>query len=239
MKNSAENEDYPLEKYIEKTIIIDKKSFVDKNQFVLPKNHYQYIDKIVLSKGMILDRIEKLAQEITRDYFDKNVYLLVILKGAAMFGGFLAEKINDILSNDITNSYSMNFFVEYVDVKSYVDDKSTGEVKIRIDEKLKQTLKNQNVIIVEDINDSGQSLNTLTEYLKQLEPYTLKSVVLIQKMNKNHLKYNYEIDYIGFLIPDEFLIGFGMDYNDQFRQLNHLCTINQEGIERYKTQVNK
>jgi hypoxanthine phosphoribosyltransferase len=229
-----EMKSYPVQQFQHKTIVIDKKSFVDKDNFVLPKFYYNYIDKIVLSKGMILDRIEKLAQEITRDYYDKNVYLLVVMKGAVMFAGYLAEKITEILSSDITNSYTMSFFVEYVEVKSYIDDKSTGDVKLYIDEKVKEKLKNQHVIIVEDIYDSGQSMFKLNEYLIKNELLSLKTAVLIQKMNLYHLKFNYKIDYIGFLIPNEFIIGFGMDYNEQFRQLNHICIINENGIDKFK-----
>lgn len=226
---------YPIKNYSHKAVVVDQKSYANKDLFILPKNQSQYIDKIVLSKGNILDRVDKMAQEITKDYYDKDVILLVIMKGAVKFGGALAEKITDILSNDVTNSYSMTFSVEYVDVKSYVDDKSTGDVKIKIDEKLKDKIKGRNVLIVEDIYDSGQSLYTLNNFIMTLSPLALKTAVLIQKMNMNNLKYNYMIDYIGFLVPDDFLIGFGLDYNNEFRQLNHLCTINTEGITKFKS----
>ena len=216
-------------------MVVDQKSYIDKNLIVIPKQYSPYIDKVVLSKGSIFDRVEKLAQEIVRDYSDKHVILLVVLKGAVLFGTVLADKITEILSNDITNSCSMTFSVEYISVKSYVDDKSTGDVKIKMDEKYLGILKSQNVLIVEDIYDSGQSLFALTRFLMlNVQPSSLKSTVLIQKMNTHHLRYDYNIEYLGFLIPDSFVVGFGMDYNEEFRQLMHLCVINQVGIEKFK-----
>ncbi len=226
---------YPAEEFLKKAIVINEASFIEKSNLILPKNYGPYINKVVASKGMILDRIDKLAQEITKDYFDKKVVLLVVLKGAVVFGSTLAEKINDILSNDITNSYSMSFTVEYVTIKSYVDDKSTGDVKISLDEKVAEKLRGENVIVVEDIYDSGKSLYELDKFLLGYSPASLKSTVLIQKMNTENLKYDFQVDYLGFLVPNSFIIGFGMDYNENFRHLYHLCVINKEGIEKFKS----
>jgi len=231
MENESE---YPIENFLSKTIVVKESSFIEKSNLILPKSYAQYVDKIVLSRGMIFDRIEKLAQLITKDYYNKKVILLVVMKGAVLFGSTLAEKINDILSNDITDSYSMSFNVEYVDIKSYQDDKSTGDVKIKMDEAIQARLKGENVLIVEDIYDSGQSLFWLDKFLRNLSPLSLKSTVLIQKMNEENLKYDYEVDYLGFLLPNSFIIGFGMDYNEQFRHLYHLCVINSEGIEHFR-----
>ena len=226
---------YPADRFRGTTVVVDQKSYIDKNLIVIPKQYSPYIDKVVLSKGSIFDRVEKLAQEIVRDYSDKHVILLVVMKGAVLFGTVLADKITEILSNDITNSCSMTFSVEYISVKSYVDDKSTGDVKIKMDETYLGILKSQNVLIVEDIYDSGQSLFALTRFLMlNVQPSSLKSTVLIQKMNTHHLRYDYNIEYLGFLIPDSFVVGFGMDYNEEFRQLMHLCVINQVGIEKFK-----
>lgn len=227
---------YPIENFQKKAIVVNENSFIDKSTLVIPKNYYKYIDKVVATKGMILDRIDKIAQEITKDYFDKKLILLVVMKGAVVYGSTLVEKINDILSNDITNSYSMSFSVEYVDIKSYVDDKSSGDVKIRIDEKVANKLTGENVIVVEDIYDSGRSLYELDKFLKNYSPASLKSTVLIQKMNIENLNFDYQVDYLGFLVPNSFIIGFGMDYNENFRHLYHLCVINAEGINEFKTQ---
>ena len=239
MENGANieepNETYPTHLSEGKAIIVSENSYLEKSTVVLSKNYQKYIHKVVLSRGMILDRVEKLAQDIARDYYNKEVILLVIMKGAVVFGSSLAEKITEILNNDITDSYSMNFSVEYISVSSYVDDKSSGEVKIKVDEKISRKIKGKHVLIVEDIYDSGLSLLKLNSYLNSLQPLSICSTVLFKKMNPEHLKYNYEINYVGFLIPNSFVIGFGMDYNEEFRQLNHLCVINQEGIEHFKS----
>lgn len=226
---------YPVQKFLQKTVVVDTNWYVAKEFFPIDKFYYNYVDKIILSNGLIIDRTEKIAQEITRDYYNKDLLMLVIMNGAVKFGSVLSQKITEILRSDIANYYSMNICVEYIDIKSYVDDKSTGDVKIRIDEKIKQKIKNNNVLIVEDIYDSGNSLYHLYNLLNTFEPLSLRSVVLLQKMNTEHLKYNLEIDYLCFLIPNEFVIGFGLDFNDQFRQLNHLCVISKEGIDKFKS----
>jgi hypoxanthine phosphoribosyltransferase len=226
---------YPKDKFQDKTIIVHRESMFNKDNLLFSREHYQYIDKVMLSRGALIDRIEKLAEMIVKDYYDKTVYLLVVLKGAIVFSSHLSDKISDILKSDVTNSYSMKYFFDYISLSSYENDKSTGKVRIKADEQLFKKLEGQNLIIVEDIYDSGLSLSELIKELEKYNPASIKSCVLFQKQNMKHLKYNYDINYLGFLIPDEFIIGFGMDYNEQFRQLNHLCTINQAGIEAYKT----
>jgi hypoxanthine phosphoribosyltransferase len=226
---------YPIEKFKDKTIVVNEDSLYNKNNLQFSKMHYKYIDKVILSRGALLDRIEKLAENIVKDYYDKTVYFLVVLKGAIVFGTHLAEQINNILKNDITNSYSMKYFFEYISIQSYENDKSTGNVKIKADEKLLEKLRGQHIIIVEDIYDSGTSLNALMNELKKVEPLSIKSTILFQKTNPKHLEIDYEVEYLGFLIPDLFVIGFGLDYNEQFRQLNHLVTINQNGIDTFRT----
>ena len=88
---------YPVDKFKDKTIVITEDFLYNKNNLQFSKMHYQYIDKVILSRGAILDRIEKLAENIVKDYIDKTVYFLVVLKGAIVFGTHLAEQINNIL----------------------------------------------------------------------------------------------------------------------------------------------
>lgn len=233
-ENKPHETSYNTESFHERSIVVRSENMFNKKTVLLSKSHNEYVDKIMLSHGHILDRIEKLAQDIVKDYYDKTVYFLVVLKGAVVFASHLAEKINDILKNDITNAYNMTYFFEYISVSSYENDTSTGNVKITAEEVLAKKLAGQNVVIVEDIYDSGQSLSKLIEHLKQFNVASIKSTILFQKINVEHLKYNYTVDYLGFLIPNEFVIGFGLDYNEMFRQLNHLCSISQFGIEAFK-----
>lgn len=227
-------EKYPCDKFKSKTIVIKEDSLFDSSHLLVGKNHQKYIDKIMLSKGMIIDRIETIAHNIVRDFPDKKIVLLCVMKGAITYNTILSEKITNILKNDCTNSLSMDFICEYISISSYSGDKSTGKVTIKEDEKILEKIRGQNVIIVEDIYDSGLTMVHLYDYLKKFEPNLIKSTVLFQKMNMKNLQVNLSIDYIGFLIPCEFVIGFGLDYNEEFRHLDHLCAINKCGIETFK-----
>jgi len=227
-------EEYPSESFKDLTIVIKEDAMFDKKHILLGKNHEQFIDKIILTKGMIMDRIEALANHIVKDFSDKKIYLLCVMKGAITFNSVLSEKITNILKNDIKNSLNMDFQCEYISISSYENDQSTGRVTIKQDEKILEPLKGHDIIIVEDIYDSGLTMRALINYLKKFDPTSISTAVLFQKMNKKHLKLDLTIDYLGFLIPNEFVIGFGLDYNEEFRTLDHLCSINQLGIEKFK-----
>jgi hypoxanthine phosphoribosyltransferase len=95
-------------------------------------------------------------------------------------------------------------------------------------------IKGQNILVVEDIFDSGTTIMKTRDVLEALEPASLKFATLFHKKNPKNLKHDFFADYIGFLIPDVFVIGYGMDYNEYYRDLNHLCVINKAGIEHFK-----
>lgn len=223
---------YPVENYRKRAYVVNRESLIDKELVMLPKFCYEFIDQVVLTKGMVSDRVEKIAQDVVRDYSGKNVTLLVVMKGAITFAGILTDKIREILNNHSADSYNMSIFVEYINAKSYVDSKSTGEVKIAIDEKVAKKIQGRNLLVVEDVFDSGRTLNALNDHLLTLQPESLKYAIMVQKMNPLNLKYNLNIDYIGFLVPDFYIIGYGFDYNDNFRYLNHVCTIDEEKMKK-------
>ncbi len=225
---------YPYEDFRSNTIVIKEDAMFDKKHILLGKNHEKFIDKVILTKGMILDRIEALANQIVKDFSDKKVYLLCVMKGAITFNSILSEKITNILKNDVKNTLNMDFICEYISISSYENTNSTGNVKIKQDEKILEPLKGHDVIVVEDVYDSGLTMLALIDYLKKFEPSSISTAVLFQKMNINHLKLGHTITYLGFLIPNEFVIGFGLDYNEEFRNLDHLCSINQLGIDNFK-----
>ena len=229
---------YPSDNFKSNTIVVKKDALFDNSHLLIGKNHKKFIDKIILSKGMIIDRIEALANNIVRDFPDKKVILLCVMKGAIQFNTVLSEKITNILKNDCTNSLSMNFICEYISISSYSGDRSTGKVDIKEDESILEKIRGQNVIIVEDIYDSGLTMTALINFLKKFEPNLVKTAVLFQKMNMKNLQFELSIDYLGFLIPSNFVIGFGLDYNEEFRNLDHLCSINQCGIDTFKINKN-
>ena len=224
-------ENYPFKEFEKKCIVIRNNDFLPPNKVVIPMKHQMYVDSVVLSRGLIIDRIEKLAYEIANDYRDKQVYLLIVMKGAVLFGTYLQEKIYEQSKKDDGNH--IQIYLDYVQLVSYHNEHSTGKVKIMDTDTLAK-MKNKNVIIVEDIYDSGFCMDQFLACLKTYQPSEIRTCVLLQKMNPKNLDYELKIDYLGFLIPNLFVIGFGNDYNEEFRDLNHLCIINKEGIEKYK-----
>jgi hypoxanthine phosphoribosyltransferase len=222
---------YPIQDFENRCIVVKNSDFLAPDRFVIPQKHQRYVSHVVLSRGLILDRIEKLAYEIANDYRDQEVYLLIVLKGAVLFGTYLQEKIYEQSKKDDGNN--IHIYLNYVQLISYHNNTSTGSVKI-LDSETLVKMKNKNVVIVEDIYDSGLCMDQFLKYLRTFEPADIKTCVLLQKMNKKNLDYGLKIDYLGFLIPNLFVIGFGNDYNEEFRDLNHLCIINQEGIEKLR-----
>ena len=227
--------DYPYENFKNKSIVIREDQFISPIHISISHNHSNYIEKIIVSEGLIKDRIKNLAQKIIKDYANETVYFLIILKGAAIFSTNLCDSLSEILRYD--NQNKMRFFFEYFQISSYLNKESTGDIKICTDLDILNKLRNNNVIIVEDIYDSGISMDKLIRFIEiEYTPKILKTCVLFQKMNIKNLKFESGscIDYLGFLVPDVFLIGFGIDYNEEFRDLNHLCMINELGVEIFK-----
>ena len=229
-----DNTPYPITKYKNRSIIIEKESYQSLSNFVIPKQYKKYLDQVVIPHGLVIDRIEKLANDIVSDYFDKTVTLLIVLNGAIHYGTHLAHKIADALKNDSDDLKTMKIFTEFITAKSYQDEKSTGDVFIQFDEKLENKLRNKHIIVVEDTFDSGKTLTKLVSYLRTLNPISLKTTVLVQKMNPLNLQYDFEINYIGFLVPDQYVIGFGFDFNGNFRYLDHVCTFLEKEVEELR-----
>lgn len=223
---------YPIDRYNDKTIVVDKSQYYKPKDFLIPSLYESYIDKVILPRGIMIDRIEKMAEDILNDHNGMEVVFLVVLKGAMTFASYLSEKIGTLIKN---KSSTFKYRFEYITISSYQDDKSTGNIKIKTDEGTLNQLTNKHVLVVEDIYDSGQTLNAFYELLRtNYNVLSLKSVFLLQKMNPQNLKYDFNIEYLGFLVPDDFVIGFGMDYNQEFRELGHLCCINKFGIDTFK-----
>ena len=105
------------------------------------------------------------------------------------------------------------------------------DVKVPVSE---EQVRGRNILIVEDIFDSGTTIMKTREVLLKQGIASLKVATLFHKKNHKNIKHNYLADFVGFLIPDVFVIGYGMDYNEYYRDLNHLCVINKEGIEHFK-----
>ena len=168
--------------------------------------------KVLISEETIDKRIKDLGAEISKEYDGKQLHLICILKGGAFF---MTE-----LSKHITVPVSIDF----MSVSSYGDATvSSGRVKIIKD--LDETIEGKEVLIVEDIIDSGRTLSYLLEMLQTRRPASLKICTLLDKPDRREAEV--KVDYIGFQIPDEFVVGYGLDYMQKYRNLPYVGVVEQ------------
>lgn len=189
--------------------------------FHIPSKYKEYIDTLVLSQGLIQNRIRKLAEEICEFYASEKVTLLCVLKGAFRFTKDLTDELDRI--------GTLNYDLEFVRVKSYQDD-CQGQVQMGGTEFLNIT--NRNVLIVEDLVDTGTSLVKLVEELRPKNPRSIKITVLTYK--RNEVNEFITPEFIGFSIPNVWIVGYHCDYNEYFRDLEHLCILNEKGKSAFK-----
>mmetsp|Transcript_4699 Transcript_4699/g.4395 ORF Transcript_4699/g.4395 Transcript_4699/m.4395 type:complete len:156 (-) Transcript_4699:75-542(-) len=128
----------------------------------------------------------------------------------------------------------LEYDVHFIKIKGYVNTESVLE---KIDDAVlpEELIKGKDILIVEDVYDSGNLMDILYKHIHKFEPNSVKSAVCVYKCNPKNLKFDFQSDYIGFAVPgDKFLVGYGMDYNEHFRDLSHICVISKEGIEKYR-----
>lgn len=160
--------------------------------------------RVMISEDKVATRIQELADEINRDYAGKCVHLICILKGSIFFTCELAKRINTTVTMD------------FMSVSSYGDAKeSSGRVKIVKD--LDESIEGKDVIVVEDIVDSGRTLSHLMDVLKVRKPASMKLCTLLDKPSRRVVEV--PVDYTGFEIPDEFVVGYGLDDVQKYRNL--------------------
>ena len=173
---------------------------------ILEKN----IVEVLLTEEQIKKRVKELAEEISNDYQDKEPVLVSILKGSFMF-------LSDLLRN-----LKIQCTIDFVAISSYNGStESTGVVRQLLD--LRENPVDKDLLIVEDIVDTGITLNYLKKNLLTRNPRSLKICVLLDKKErrKDHIK----IDYTGFVIPDKFVVGYGLDYQEKYRNLPYIGVI--------------
>lgn len=167
--------------------------------------------RVLLSEEEVNHRIGEIAAQISRDYEGKAIHMICILKGGVFFTCELAKRLTVPVSLD------------FMSVSSYGDDtKSSGVVRIVKD--LDESLKNKDVLIVEDIIDSGRTLSYLIEVLRQREPASIRLCTLLDKPERR-VKKQVKVDYTCFLIPDEFVVGYGLDYAQKYRNLPYIGVV--------------
>jgi len=212
-------------------IIIKDDHLFDKNHFVLPKHYYDSLSHVLLTRGTVNDRIEKMAMEIRQYYGSERLELVCVLKGSRGFFSRLVSVLNKIHRYSTYGKYTDSPFQEhYVRIKSYHNTESTGQIKVMSDDL--SVLKGKNVLIVEDIIDSGNTLIQFCDYLDQFSPKSVKVTSLVEKRTPLN-KWVSKGDFIGFSVPNEFIVGYCLDYNEKFRDLDHICIMNESGIQKY------
>ena len=166
--------------------------------------------RVFLSEQQIQQRIAEMGREISRDYPQGPLYMIAILKGAFIFLADLARAVETPTR------------IEFMGISSYGKGKtSSGEVKVTKD--LDISLEGVDVLIVEDIVDSGITLNYLTQLLRQRRPRTLEICALLDKPERRQRPI--PVKYVGFRIPDEFVVGYGLDYGEKYRNLADVCIL--------------
>ena len=163
--------------------------------------------EVMLSEEEVDARIKEIGEQISRDYAGKTVHLICVLKGGSFFMCELAKRIN------------LNVSLDFMSVSSYGGDtKSSGVVKIVKD--LDESLAGKDVIVVEDIVDSGRTLSYLMELLKDRKPASLSLCTLLDKPERRVV--DVDVKYTGFKIPDVFVVGYGLDYDQVYRNLPYI-----------------
>ncbi len=170
-----------------------------------------YTPEVMISEDEIALRIEALGQAITQDFAGEDLVVICVLKGAFVFCSDLIKRINRPLT------------LEFIALSSYGDGtQSTGNVRLDMD--ITCNVEGRNVLIVEDIVDTGLTIKTLMAMLALRHPKTVKLASLLYKPSK--LKHDVKIDYLGFEIEDKFVIGYGLDYAGRYRELPYIGVLN-------------
>lgn len=170
--------------------------------------------KEMISAKQIDEKISELAARINKDYEGQELVIICILKGSMFFTCDLARKLTMPLRIDTMKCSSYNNGTV-----------SSGEIKISLD--LADSIKGKNVLVVEDIIDSGNTLSYLLKNLEEREPSSVKLAALLNKPERREVEVF--VDYVGFTIPDKFVVGYGLDYAEQFRELPYIGEVELEG----------
>ncbi|KAI9146247.1 phosphoribosyltransferase-like protein [Paraphysoderma sedebokerense] len=197
------------------------------DHFVIPTHYRKDLESVLIPHGLILDRVEKLAADIVADNAEP-IIACCILKGGHQF---FADLINQIKKRQSRVGKTVPLKLEFIKVKSYHNDSSTGSVEISLSESQMQEFKGKNLLLVEDIIDTGKTMEKLLGKLKEYSPSSVRVVSLLLKDTPR--SNGYVPDYVGFEIPDQFVVGYALDYNEYFRDLDHICIINEHGKQAY------
>ncbi len=171
--------------------------------------------KPLYTVNQIQDRVKELADAVSKDFEGKELVVISILKGAFMF------------TSDLVRHIKVPLTMDFMIASSYLKTDSTGDVAIHCD--IRENIMDKDVLLVEDIIDSGVTLNYIRERLMQRRPSSLKICGLLDKRARREV--DVPIDYVGFEIPDVFVVGYGLDYDNKYRNLPYLAVFKKESGE--------
>ncbi|NXX90107.1 PRDC1 protein, partial [Centropus bengalensis] len=213
--------------------------------FTYPQHYYGDLEYVLIPHGIIVDRTERLAKDIVQDIGDNDIVVLCVLKGGYKFCADLVEHIKN-LSRNSERFISMK--VDFVRLKSYHNDQSMQDMQIMGGDDLsKLTGKSFSrfplfsfplffltlfFMFCKDIVGTGRTMKVLLNTIEKYKPKMIKVASLLVKRTSR--PDGYRPDYYGFEIPDLFVVGYALDYNEHFRDLNHICVINDHGKAKYR-----
>ncbi len=176
------------------------------------------IQQVLVSEEQIRTRIAELGQELTREYADKNPLVIGVLKGVVVFYA------------DMIRQMKIPCEMDFMVLSSYSGTNSTGTTVVKKD--VSADIKGRHVLILEDILDTGNSLNYVCQHLQAQEPASLKICTLLDKPERRKPGITLKADYVGFTIPNEFVVGYGLDYNEKYRNLPYVGILKPEAYQK-------
>ena len=178
---------------------------------------YKDIKEIMISEEQLQARIKELAAQLTEEYKGKNPIFVGVLKGVVMFFG------------DFVKNFNEHCEIDFMWISSYHGTSSTGTIIVKKD--ISSDIKGRHVVILEDIFDTGNSLDFTYKHLLSKEPASLKICTLLDKPDRRNPQVTVTPDYVGFVIPNEFVVGYGLDFNEHFRNLPYIGILKPEAYQ--------
>ena len=176
----------------------------------------QDINQVLLSEKQLLERVRELGEQISTDYLDKDLVVVCVLRGSFIFVSDLVRSINIPLA------------VDFISISSYGSGTTSSGV-VRFLKDLDEEISGRHVLVVEDIIDTGTTLKYLLENLQTRKPASIKVCTLLSKPERR--KVEIAIDYNGFVVPDHFVVGYGLDYAEKYRNLPYIGILNPKVYE--------
>ncbi|XP_067122332.1 hypoxanthine-guanine phosphoribosyltransferase-like [Centruroides vittatus] len=195
------------------------------NFFCIPKHYEDSLECILIPSGIVQDRVERLARDIVEDFGHGQIVVLCVLKGGYKFFTDLLDKMKVFVQDKL-----VQIKLDFIRLKSYEDDQSKGTIDVIGGDNL--DLEGKNVLIVEDVIDTGKTIQKLLSIMNDHKPKNIRVASLLVKRTKENTDYRPE--YCGFEVPGRmFVVGYAIDYNEYFRDLNHICVVNDYGKKKF------